>query len=237
MAMYTPPKFAVPDADVADALARAEFAHLVTHTPDGLVVTPLPMLYDAGRHSLIGHVARANPHWQAAGEETVAIFAGPQAYVSPSLYATKAETGKVVPTWNYDVLTAYGRLAVHDDEEWVRALVTALTDRHERNRTAPWAVTDAPEPFVRGQLHAIVGVELVIERVEAKAKMSQNQTARNRAGVAAGLADTAPDVAHRVAELDPGSTNAKGLGKPSPDSVPPRTSSMPTDRSAPDDGS
>lgn len=235
--MYTPPKFAVPDDDVADALAGAEFAHLVTHTPGGLIVTPLPMLYDAGAHSLIGHVARANPHWQAAGAETVAIFAGPHAYVSPSLYATKAETGKVVPTWNYDVLTAYGRLTVHDDADWVRALVTALTDRHERNRAQPWAVTDAPETFVRGQLHAIVGVELVIDRVEAKAKMSQNQTERNRAGVAAGLADTAPDVATRVAELDPGTTNANGLGKPSPDSVPPRTSSMSTDRTAPDDGS
>jgi transcriptional regulator len=235
--MYVPPKFAVSDDDVADALARAEFAHLVTHAPSGLMVTPLPMLYDADRHSLIGHVARANAHWQAAGEESVAIFAGPQAYVSPSLYATKAETGKVVPTWNYDVLAAYGTLTVHDDSAWVLALVTALTDRHERDRPEPWHVTDAPESYVRGQVQAIVGVELVIDRIEAKAKMSQNQTARNRSGVVAGLADSAPDVSMRVAEVDPGNTNANGLGKPSPDSRAPRTASVPTDRSAPDDGS
>jgi transcriptional regulator len=201
------------------------------------MVTPLPMLYDADRHSLIGHVARANTHWQAEGAESVAIFAGPQAYVSPSLYATKAETGKVVPTWNYDVLAAYGRLTVHDDPAWVLALVTALTDRHERNRAQPWHVTDAPESYVRGQVHAIVGVELVIDRIEAKAKMSQNQTARNRSGVVAGLADSAPDVSMRVAELDPGNTNANGLGKPSPDSRAPRTASTPTDRTSPDDGS
>jgi transcriptional regulator len=235
--MYMPPKFAVSDDGVAAALTNAEFAHLVTHTSTGLVVTPLPMLYDADRGSLIGHVARANTHWHAAGDESVAIFAGPQAYVSPSLYATKAETGKVVPTWNYDVLTAYGRLTVHDDPQWVLGLVTALTDRHERHRAQPWHVTDAPEAYVRGQLQAIVGVELVIERIEAKAKMSQNQTARNRAGVIAGLADAAPEVARRVRELDPGNTNANGLGKPSPDSRAPRTASIPTDRTSPDDGS
>jgi transcriptional regulator len=235
--MYLPPKFAVPDDDVVAALASAEFAHLVTYASTGLIVTPLPMLYDADRRSLIGHVARANTHWQAAGAESVAIFAGPQAYVSPSLYATKAETGKVVPTWNYDVLAAYGRLTVHDDPEWVRGLVTALTDRHEGKRAQPWHVTDAPETYVRGQLHAIVGVELVIDHIEAKAKMSQNQTARNRAGVIAGLADAAPDVSMRVAELDPGNTNANGLANPSPNSLAPRTASTPTDRTSPDDGS
>ncbi len=142
----------------------------------------------------------------------------------------------MVPTWNYDVLAAYGRLTVHDDPAWVLALVTALTDRHERNRPQPWHVTDAPEPYVRGQLNAIVGMELVIDRIEAKAKMSQNQTARNRSGVVAGLADSAPDVSMRVAELD-GNTNANGLGKPSPASRAPRTASVPTDRTAPDDGS
>jgi len=239
--MYVPPKFAVPDDDVVAALASAEFAHLVTHASTGLVVTPLPMLYDADRRSLIGHVARANPHWHPAGEESVAIFAGPQAYVSPSLYATKSETGKVVPTWNYDVLTAYGRLTVHDDPDWVLTLVTALTNRHEGQRAQPWQVSDAPETYVRGQLKAIVGVELVIERVEAKAKMSQNQPARNRDGVVAGLARSRVpanrEVARRVAELDPGNTNANGLGKPSPESRERRTVSTSTDRTSPDDGS
>ena len=211
--MYLPPKFAVSDDDVAAALARAGFAQLVTHGRDGLVVTPLPLLYDPERHALLGHVARANPHWHADGHDSVAIFTGPQGYVSPGFYATKAETGKVVPTWNYEVLNVHGVLRVHDDPDWVRHLVTRLTDHHEADRAEPWQVADAPEPFVRGQLNAIVGVELDIRRVEAKAKMSQNQPARNRAGVIAGLASgnsTEQAVAQRVQDLDPdaGNTNA-----------------------------
>lgn len=215
--MYLPPKFAPSEDETAAALARAGFAQLVTHTPSGLMVTPLPLLYDRDRHALLGHVARPNPHWQAGGHESVAIFTGAQAYVSPNVYATKVETGKVVPTWNYEVLNAYGRLVVHDDVDWVRELVTRLTDHHEADRATAWRVTDAPETFVRGQLNAIVGLELPIERVEAKAKMSQNQPARNRAGVVAGLAAGSPTdqaVAERVAALDPerGSTKANGRG-------------------------
>lgn len=195
--MYLPPKFALSADEIAAALEQAGFAHLVSYGPTGLVVTPLPLLYDAARHSLIGHVARANPHWQAAGSESVAVFAGPQAYVSPGFYATKAETGKVVPTWNYEVLNAYGRLDVHDDAEWVLDMVTKLTDRHEEDRPQPWRVTDAPATFTRAQLNAIVGVELPVDRVEAKAKMSQNQPARNREGVIAGLA-----ASHSPADLE-----------------------------------
>jgi transcriptional regulator len=205
--MYTPAKFAVPDEGITAALAEARFAHLVTHTAAGLVVTPLPLMYDAERRALIGHVARANPHSQAADAESVAIFAGPQAYVSPSLYATKAETGKVVPTWNYDVLTVHGHLRIHDDAEWLLDLVTRLTELHERDRAQPWQVTDAPSTFTSAQLKAIVGISLPVERIEAKAKMSQNQPARNRAGVIDGLAasKSAADqaVSARVAALDP----------------------------------
>jgi transcriptional regulator len=207
--VYLPPKFAMSDDDVAAALNRAGFAQLVTHGPDGLLVTPLPLLYDAGRHALLGHVARANPHWHAAGSPSVAIFTGPQSYVSPGFYATKAETGKVVPTWNYEVLNAYGPLTVHDDAAWLYDLVSRLTDRHEADREQPWHVTDAPETFIAGQLNAIVGIEIVLERVEAKAKMSQNQPPRNREGVVEGLSQgSAMDqaVAQRVTEL--GSTNA-----------------------------
>lgn len=210
--MYLPPKFAPSENDVAAALRRAGFAQVVTSAPDGLLVTPLPLLYDADRHALLGHVARANPHWHAAGQPTVAVFTGPQAYVSPGCYATKAETGKVVPTWNYEVLNAFGPLTVHDDAGWLRDLVSRLTDRHEAARDEPWRVTDAPEAFIAGQLNAIVGIEIAIERVEAKAKMSQNQPARNREGVVAGLSAGSPmdqAVAQRVFELDPdGSTNA-----------------------------
>jgi transcriptional regulator len=212
--MYMPRQFALSDDETEAALAQAGFAHLVTHEPAGLLVTPLPLLYDAAHHSLIGHVSRANPHWHADGCESVAIFSGPQAYISPSFYATKAETGKVVPTWNYEVLNVYGRLVVHDDADWVLNLVTMLTNRHEQRRTEPWQVTDAPEGYTRAQLHAIVGVELVISKVEGKAKMSQNQPERNRTGVVAGLKESdAPHdqlVADRVDAL--GSTNANGRG-------------------------
>lgn len=211
--MYVPPKFAMTPDETAAALAAAGFAHLVSHTPDGLIVTPLPLMYDPATHALIGHVARANPHALAAGAESVATFAGPQAYVSPGFYATKAETGKVVPTWNYDVLAVSGRLVVHDDPDWVLDLVTRLTARHEGGRDQPWQVSDAPEPFVAGQLKAIVGVSLPVDRVEGKAKMSQNQPDRNRDGVVDGLTGTGDvAVAERVRDIQRGSTNANGRG-------------------------
>jgi len=212
--VYLPPKFAPSADDTAAALARAGFAQLVTRAPSGLIVTPLPLLYDRDRHALVGHVARANPHWHADGHESVAIFTGAQGYVSPNLYATKAETGKVVPTWNYEVLNVYGRLVAHDDADWVLNLVTMLTNRHEQGRAQPWQVTDAPENYTRAQLRAIVGIELTITKVEGKAKMSQNQPERNRTGVVAGLkqSDAPGDqlVADRVDAL--GSTNANGRG-------------------------
>ncbi len=212
--MYVPPKFALTDAETGAALERGGFAQLVTHTGDGLVVTPLPLLYDRDRHSLVGHVARANPHWKAAGGATVAIFCGPQAYISPSFYATKAETGKVVPTWNYDVLTVHGQLIAHDDAEWLHDLVHKLTEQHERGRSAPWQVSDAPESYIAGQLKGIVGVEVSISSVEGKAKMSQNQPDRNRGGVVAGLRQSPEPGDHAVAERVEGlgSTKANGRG-------------------------
>ncbi|MDX1882426.1 FMN-binding negative transcriptional regulator [Mycolicibacterium sp. 120270] len=210
--MYIPRKFALTDEQTAAALAAAEFAQLVSHHPSGLLVTPLPMMYNG--HSLVGHVSRANPHWHADGAESVATFAGPHTYISPSFYETKTETGKVVPTWNYEILNVYGRLAIHDDPDWLLDLVTKLTERHEAGRPQPWQVTDAPAEFTQSQLRGIVGVELVIDRVEGKAKMSQNQPERNRAGVIAGLraSDAARDqlVADRVAAFDDGNTKANG---------------------------
>jgi transcriptional regulator len=212
--MYIPRQFALSDQETEAALAQAGFAHLVTHDPSGLMVTPLPLLYDKARHSLIGHVSRANPHWHSDGCDSVAIFSGPQAYISPGFYATKAETGKVVPTWNYEVVNVYGRLIVHDDPDWVLNLVTMLTNRHEQHRAEPWHVTDAPESYTRIQVRAIVGIEIVISKVEGKTKMSQNQPERNRTGVVAGLKESgAPQdqlVADRVDAL--GSTNANGRG-------------------------
>ncbi|MDA2894081.1 FMN-binding negative transcriptional regulator [Mycolicibacterium sp. BiH015] len=212
--MYIPPKFALSDAETSVALHRGGFAQLVTHSGEGLVVTPLPLVYDAQRHSLLGHVAKANPHWKAAGGATVAIFSGPQAYISPSFYATKAETGKVVPTWNYDVLTVHGDLIAHDDADWLRDLVTRLTDHHEQDRATRWQVSDAPESYICGQLKGIVGIEVRIRSVAGKSKMSQNQPDRNRDGVVAGLRASADPGDHAVAERveSLGNTNANGRG-------------------------
>lgn len=212
--MYIPRKFALTDEQTAQALAAAEFAHLVSNHPSGLLVTPLPLMYDVSNHSLLGHVSRANPHWHADGADSVAIFAGPHTYISPGFYPTKNETGKVVPTWNYEILNVYGRLVTHDDPAWLLDLVTRLTERHETGRPQPWQVSDAPSEFTQSQLRGIVGVELAIATVEGAAKMSQNQPDRNRDGVIAGLrASEDPRdqlVAERVASFDDGSTNANG---------------------------
>ncbi|WP_374456747.1 FMN-binding negative transcriptional regulator [Nocardioides sp.] len=184
------PRFNVMDADdVRPFVASVATAQLVTVGEDGLPdATFLPVLWEGDR--LVGHVARANAHWRRIvdGSRALAIVTGPDTYVSPSWYATKAEHGKVVPTWNYSVVHLRGRIAVHDDPAWVRGLVTRLTDRHEAARDDRWHVTDAPEDYIAKNLRPIVGVELVVESVEAKAKLSQNRSDEDRAGVAAGLA-------------------------------------------------
>ena len=172
-------------------LGNAGAADLVTSTQDGLVATLLPFLYEpgAGPHgSLVGHVARNNDQWRAPvlGDALV-LVRGPDAYISPSWYATKAEHGRVVPTWNYLTAHVYGRLVVHDDPAWLARLVRRLTERYEALSTHPWSVDDAPERYVQGQLRAIVGVEVIISRIEAKAKLSQNRSPEDVDGVVEGL--------------------------------------------------
>jgi transcriptional regulator len=184
--MYVPAAFAVPESDVDLLLREHGAADLITPTADGLLATFLPFWW-TGR-SLLGHVARNNVHWSTpATGPSLAIVRGPDAYVSPGWYASKAEHGRVVPTWNYVTAHVHGRLVVHDDVDWLRELVTRLTEKHEARSASPWAVTDAPEAFVAGQLRAIVGVELVVERIEAKAKLSQNRPDTDVDGVIAGL--------------------------------------------------
>ena len=195
--MYVPAHFAATDAEVQALLSSMTAIDLISTGPDGLVATFLPMLYDgpsaARPHgSLVGHVARNNPHWQCAGAGTLAIVRGPDAYVSPSWYPSKAEHGRVVPTWNYLTAQVHGRLVVHDDVDWLRSLVTRLTERHEASMPRPWSVDDAPSPFIDGQLRAIVGIELVIDRIEAKSKLSQNRSEADRAGVVDGLGASSP---------------------------------------------
>ena len=190
--MYTPAHFSVDEASAVAFLGSVGAADLVTVTDDGLVATFLPLLFDpsVGDHgALHGHVARKNDQWkrQPVGEALVIVH-GDDAYITPSWYPSKAEHGRVVPTWNYLTAHVYGQLVVHDDPAWVDANVRALTARHEAGRSAPWNVDDAPPDFHAGQLRAIVGLGLLITRVEAKFKMSQNRRDADIDGVVAGLA-------------------------------------------------
>jgi transcriptional regulator len=208
--LYTPPKFAVDEESAAAFLAQIRAADLVTVTEDGLVATFLPLLFDPSvgeRGALLGHVARKNDQWKRRPiGEALVIAHGEDAYITPSWYPSKAEHGRVVPTWNYTTAHVFGRLAIHDDRDWVDANVRALTERHEASRAASWSVDDAPPTFHAGQLRAIVGVELVISRVEAKFKMSQNRDDADIDGVVAGLAadglTTVSETVHRLRRTD-----------------------------------
>jgi transcriptional regulator len=191
--MYVPPAFREDDLAALHATMReARLATLVTATAEGLVATPLPLFLrpEEGPYgTLYGHVARANPQWSLSPTgDALALFMGPDAYVTPSWYAAKREHGKVVPTWNYVAVHAYGPAEFFEDPDRLLEVVTRLTDLHEQSRAEPWAVTDAPASFVRAQLKGIVGLRLPIARIEGKRKMSQNRSAADRAGVAAGLA-------------------------------------------------
>ena len=190
--MYTPTHFAVDEDSAVAFLASIRAADLVTMTDGGLVATFLPLLFDptvGERGALLGHVARQNDQWkrQPVGEALV-IVRGEDAYITPSWYPSKAEHGRVVPTWNYTTAHVFGELVVHDDPAWVDDNVRRLTERQEAGRAAPWSVDDAPSDFHAGQLRAIVGIELLINRVEAKFKMSQNRRDTDIDGVVAGLA-------------------------------------------------
>ena len=189
--MYIPTQFRIDDRDeIRRALRMARLASLVTCGDEGLVATPMPLLLsetEGELGTLYGHLARANPQWKTDAREAMAIFMGPDAYISPSWYATKQETGKVVPTWNYIAVHAYGPVEFFDDPERLLDVVTRLTRLHEADRREPWAVSDAPDRFVQAQLRGIVGVRLPVTRVEAKSKMSQNRNQADRAGLVRGL--------------------------------------------------
>ncbi|TWB20700.1 PaiB family negative transcriptional regulator [Nitrospirillum amazonense] len=204
--MYRPTHFKEDRLPVLhQAMAAIGLANLVTVGVDGIPqASPLPLLLraDEGPYgTLYGHVARANPQWREtpAGSPALAIFMGPDAYITPSWYATKAETGKVVPTWNYATIHARGPITFFEDTGALLDLVTSLTDRHEGGRAAPWAVADAPADFIQAQLRGIVGFRLMLTSVAGKWKMSQNRPAADRDGTANGLArDGAASVAALV---------------------------------------
>lgn len=207
--MYLPAAFEENRPDVLHALLRDHpLGLLITQAADGaLSANSIPFLLDAdpagGPGILRAHVARANPLWREArtDADTLVVFQGPQAYVSPSMYPSKAATGKVVPTWNYVMVQARGRLRAIEEGAWLHALVNRLTDKHEAARPVPWAVDDAPEDYVQAMLRAIVGIEITLGALTGKWKVSQNRSTEDRHGVTYGLRAQASAGASDMAEL------------------------------------
>ncbi|SDY60479.1 FMN-binding negative transcriptional regulator [Pseudomonas sp. NFIX28] len=205
--MYLPRAFAEEDLPTLHQLIQdSRLATLVTCGERGLQASHLPLLLnrDQGQYgTLYGHLARANPQWQelASGAEALVIFQGAETYISPSLYPSKAEHGKVVPTWNYEVVHAYGGAEVFEDPQRIREIVSALTQQHEAGRASPWAFEDAPADFMDSMLRAIVAFALPIQRLEGKRKLSQNRTAADFAGVREGLAASADPRDQHMSQL------------------------------------
>ncbi len=191
--MYTPKHFEEQRPEVLQELMAAyPLAALVTNAVSGIEANHIPLLFDPepGPHGvLLGHMARGNGQWRnwAANQQALAIFQGPQAYISPNWYPTKHENGRAVPTWNYVVVHAHGTIHVHDDPEWLRGFLNRLTATHEASENLPWKPSDAPVGYIDGLLKAIVGVELRITKLEGKWKVSQNQPEANRTGAAESL--------------------------------------------------
>lgn len=204
--MYTPPAFREEDRETVHALIRAvRLCSFVTATADGPMATPLPLFLDADEGefgTLYGHLAKANPQWRAPVlGDGLAMFLGPDAYVTPSWYAAKREHGKVVPTWNYVAVQASGPVEFFEDTQRLHDVVSRLTDLHEAPRAEAWTVNDAPEPFVAAQLRGIVGLRMPITRLVGKRKLSQNRSEEDRTGVAQGLRDSERAGDHVVAGL------------------------------------
>ncbi len=205
--MYVPKHFDEPRIDVLHALMRERpLATLVMLTGRGLEANHIPLLVDAQPGpfgTLYGHVARGNALWRdaTAGVDVLAVFSGPEAYITPSWYPGKQVDGKVVPTWNYAVAHAKGALRVHDDPAWLRAHLERLVAANEASFPAPWKVGDAPDEFIAKMVGAVVGIEIPIRALTGKWKMSQNRTAEDRVAVAAGLRTRGSEEASRVADL------------------------------------
>jgi len=206
--MYVPPAFKDDDVvSIRATIRSARLANLVTATAEGPIATPLPLFLDEteGTHGVLyGHLAKANPQWRLTPNgEALAIFMGPEAYVTPSWYATKQETGKVVPTWNYIAVHAYGPVEFFQEPDRLLDVVTRLTNKHETSRARPWAVSDAPADFIAAQLRGIVGLRIPVTRFEGKRKMSQNRPEADRLGVATGLGASEKPQDREVAALIP----------------------------------
>lgn len=212
--MYNPPHFAETRPEILrDLIVAHPLGALVTLGSTGLDANHVPFEFapaDGPHGTLRGHVARGNPVWKDFSHEidVLVIFQGPSSYITPSWYETKKETGKVVPTYNYCTVHAHGPLIVHDDREWLRGMVTRLTQRFEATRPVPWAVADAPADFIDKQLAAIVGIEIPIARIVGKWKVSQNRPTVDQAKVVAGLRERGTPEADAMADL------VRQFGKP-----------------------
>ncbi|NNG20744.1 FMN-binding negative transcriptional regulator [Naumannella sp. ID2617S] len=191
--MWIPDRFALPADEALEILHEMGSGDLVTPGPDGLQATFVPWVFDEGTGELgvlRGHLARQNPHWQLLRDtaaESLLIVHGPDSYISPNWYASKATNPKVVPTWNYTTVHVHGRVVVHEEPDWILRQVNAQTDKFEEPFAEPWRVRDAPADFVAGLARAIVGVELRVSRIEAKAKQSQNRPAEDVVSLVQGL--------------------------------------------------
>jgi transcriptional regulator len=219
--MYLPPHFREDRLDVQHQLIRAHpLGLLISAGPSGLLANPVPFLIvpDASEHGTLRcHVSRANPQWRDLEhvDECLVVFQGPQDYVTPSWYETKRETGKVVPTWNYATVHAWGRPRMIEDETWLRHQIEALTRSREALRPEPWHVEDAPAEYVQAQIKAIIGVEIPIARIEGKWKMSQNRPEPDRNGVIAGYRAQGPSstaIADLVSERSPAERSVRDRG-------------------------
>jgi transcriptional regulator len=204
--MHVPTAFRLEDQDAISAIVReARLCQFVTATAVGPIATPLPMIIDRAEGengTLYGHLAKPNPQWkEPVIGDALAIFIGADAYVTPSWYPSKQEHGKVVPTWNYDAVQAFGPPEFFEDADRLLDIVTRLTDRHEEERVHRWSVSDAPPAFIQAQLRGIVGVRMPITRLIAKRKMSQNRSTEDRAGVVRGLSESGCPLQARVAAL------------------------------------
>lgn len=201
--MYVPSHFATDDPDgLIQRLARRWAGVLVTIDADGAPVgTHMPILWDAERRIATGHIARANPQWKQGAGKGLIVLSGPEAYVTPAWYPSKAEHGKTVPTWNYEAVHITGHIEWFDDPTRLEAVVRDLSHVHEHDRNEPWALSDAPRPYIEAMLRGIVGVSLSAERIEAKRKLSQNKSAADFDGVARGLAKSNEPMAQEVAAL------------------------------------
>lgn len=205
--MYQPPHFKEDRLDVQHALIQAHpLGLLITNGSSGLIANPIPFALDASASplgTLRAHLSRANSQWRDfdPAQEALVVFQGVESYITPSWYEAKRETGKVVPTWNYVIVQAYGRMRAVDDPQWLLRQISDVTRHQEVGRSEPWSTADAPADFLAAQLKGIVGLEIEITRIEGKWKVSQNRSDVDRQRVAAGLRDDASEEAHAMADL------------------------------------